>query len=112
MKFSGSEILDDNLLRTQKKLDRKIPETAAGQKALRRTPKQPRASWKSKNRMIKPGDNVMVGGLPTTDIVILCDSIHQFFIISLLTNFSVMGPGGVGKSTVCSSPFFIVILNL
>ena len=112
MKFGGNEeILDDNLLRTQNKLDRKIPETTAGQEALRRTPKQPRASWKNKNRMIKPGDNVMVGGLPT-DIVILCDSIHQFFIISLLTNFSVMGPTGVGKSTVCSSPFFIVILNL
>ena len=34
--------------------------------------KKPRSSWK---RMIKTGDNVMVGGRPT-DIVIPCDSIH------------------------------------
>ena len=104
--------MDDNPLRTpsQNKLDRKIPETAAGQEALRRTPKQPRASWKNKNHMIKPGDNVIVGGRPT-DIVILCDSIHRLSIISLITNFSVMGPTGVGKSTVCSSRFRIVILN-
>ena len=108
--MNGSEILDDNLLRTQNKLNRKIPETAAGQEVLPRTPKQPRASWKNKNRMIKPGDIVMVDGRPT-DIVILCDSIHRLFIIPLITNFSVMGPTGVGKSTVCSSRFRIVILN-
>ena len=54
--------------------------------------------------MIKTGDNVMVGGLPT-DIVIPCESIHRFFFSYYLlgTNFSVMGPPGVEKSTVCSS---------
>ena len=33
--------------------------------------------------MIKTGDNVMVGGLPTdssTDIVIPCESIHRLFL--------------------------------
>ena len=59
--------------------------------------------------MIKEDDNVMVGGLPT-DIVIPCDSIHQFYFI-YLTNLRVMGPSGVGKSTVCSSRFKIVILT-
>ena len=31
--------------------------------------------------MIKTGDNVMVGGLPT-DIVIPCESIHRFFSLT------------------------------
>ena len=46
-------------------------------------------SWKKKDIMIKEDDNVMVGGLPT-DIVIPCDSIHQFFIIVVLTPISVL----------------------
>ena len=68
--------------------------------------KKSRASWKDR---IKTGDSVMVGGRPT-DIVIPCDSIHRFIDL-LLTNFSVMGPTGAGKSTVCSSWFRIFILT-
>jgi hypothetical protein len=47
--------------------------------------KKSRASWK--DRMIKTGDNVMVGGRPT-DIVIPCDSITGIDFI--FTNFSVL----------------------
>ena len=43
----------------------------------------------------------MVGGLPT-DIVIPCDSIPRSFYKISLPLLSVMGPTGVGKSTVCS----------
>jgi hypothetical protein len=57
--------------------------------------KKSRASW------TKYQDEVMADGLPT-DIVIPCDSIDFFISLPLLTNFSVMGPTGVGKSTVCS----------
>ena len=58
--------------------------------------------YRRKKNRIKTDDNVMVG-LPN-DIVIPCDFILQFFIsLPLLTNYSVMGPTGVGKSTVCSS---------
>ena len=97
MEFNGEEILNENL-RTRNELHRKIPEKATG----RNTPKQRERSWKKKDSMIKTDDNVMVGGLPT-DIVIPYDSISIDFFISSLINFSVMGPTGVGKSTVCSS---------
>ena len=60
-------------------------------------------SWKNKDSMVKRDDNVMVGGLPT-DIVIPCDSLSLgFHYHCTYTNPSVMGPTGVGKSTVCSS---------
>ena len=62
-------------------------------------PKQ-RAAWKNRNLVIKTGDNVMVGGR-STDIVIPCDSIHRFLKKISLPLLSVMGPTGVGKSTVC-----------
>ena len=39
-------------------------------------------SWK--NRMIKTGDSVMVGGQPT-DIVIPCDSIYVFYFLFYLS---------------------------
>ena len=65
--------------------------------------KKSRVSSKKKNRKIEMDDNVMVGGL-LTDIVIPCDSIHRYFIsLPLLTNFSVVGPPGAGKSTVSPS---------
>ena len=66
--------------------------------------KKSRASWKKKDSMIKEGDNVMEDGLPT-DIVIPCDSLPIDFYKkkSLTITHSVMGPTGVGKSSVCSS---------
>ena len=96
MEFGGNEeILNDNVLRFQNEPVRNFSETLSGRSI-------PIRSWKEKDRIVKTGDNVMVDDLPSTDIVIPCDSIH-FFIISLLTSFSVMDPAGVGKSTVCSS---------
>ena len=58
--------------------------------------KKTMASWKEKeekkkekDRMIKRGDNVMVGGRPT-DIVIPCDSIH--FLSTVTYQFQCYGP--------------------
>jgi flagellar biosynthesis GTPase FlhF len=63
------------------------------------------SKWQSrnrnKNRMIRQDDNLMRDPRDT-DIVIPCASIH--LPLPLLTdNFSIMGPTGVGKSTVCFS---------
>ena len=113
-------------------LDRSIPETATGQELrnalerhlemkktdeaaekiikerelsmIKKNDKVAKNPWKKKDIMIKKNDNVMVGGLPT-DIVIPCDSLSLGFHYHdcTYTNPSVMGPTGVGKSTVCSS---------
>jgi hypothetical protein len=102
LEFGGNEeILNDNVLRIQDwlmLLRRKFSGTKAGQVLL---------------NVFKPkkDDNLMVDALPT-DIVIPCDSIHRFLShYHYLPNFSVMGPTGVGKSTVCSSLFRIAILS-
>ena len=96
-------------------LDRSIPETATGEELrytlerhperkktdeaaekitegrevsmIKRDDKVAKKSWKKKDSMIRRYDNVMAGGLPT-DIVILCDSIHRFFITIVLTPIS------------------------
>jgi hypothetical protein len=55
--------------------------------------------WKLKEKIAKEGDAMMKGGRDT-DIVILC-ALHIFQPFPRLTNdYSVMGPTGVGKSTV------------
>ena len=100
---SAGALLDailDNVLQTRNELDRIFLKATASLSQV--LSKQREGSWKRKDRMIKTDDNVMVGGLPT-DIVIPYDSISIDFFISSLINFSVMGPTGVGKSTVRSS---------
>jgi hypothetical protein len=47
------------------------------------------SSWKNKDRIIKKGDNIMDGGL-STDIVIPCDSITIFCLITNTYQFSVL----------------------